>query len=322
MNCFPSTEQFSIAAILISHYYWRVSAGGIDMSITRYLDPKNDLAFKKVFGTEKNKDILIGFLNDMLGKSGEDTIKEVLFINPSQLPLLMGKKLNIIDVLCTDEKGVQYIVEMQVAQVDNFDKRAQFYTAKAYANQLPEGAGYSTLKKVIFLGILNFDMFPNLPRYRTNHVIVEEMSQVSYLKDLAFTFIELPKFTKGIDELETNQEKWCYFFKNTSDPENIEKFIKDSPFVIKRAYKELAAYNWPESELAAYEVIKKFELDNMAREDFLRKEGREEGREEGKKEAMASVAREMLISGTAIEQVMKLTGFSQEEVEQLRKSLQ
>jgi predicted transposase/invertase (TIGR01784 family) len=237
------------------------------MPITRYLDPKTDPAFKRLFGTEKNKDILIGFLNDMLNKHVEEGIKEVSFLNPEQIPTSAGKKHNIIDVLCTDEKGKQYIVAMQADSSDHFEKRAQYYAAKTYSNQLSEPPGYNTtLKQVIFLAILDVPLFPDLPRYKSDHLLLERKSCARYLKDFAFafTFIELSKFNKHIDELTTNEDKWCYFFKHTNEPDTMEKLIKDSPLVIKRAYDEVNAFNWSPAELAEYEASKEAELDLKA----------------------------------------------------------
>jgi predicted transposase/invertase (TIGR01784 family) len=121
----------------------------------------------------------------------------------------------------------------------------------------------------------------------------------------------LPKFTKSVDELVTNQEKSCYFFKYTSEIGNMEKRIEDSPLVIKRAYDELAAYHWSDAELADYEASRKAERDTKAREDFVRKEGRIEGK--------AEVVHNMLAKGLTIEQIAELAGLSQEEIKQLGK---
>src|SRR5262245_30481527 len=110
------------------------------MSIGKFLDPKNDYAFKRIFGTEKNKAILVHFLNDMLGFS--EKILNVTFLKTNQDPDIASKKQSIVDVLCTDEKGTQYIVEMQVASSDHFIKRAQYYAAKAYASQMNQGEAY------------------------------------------------------------------------------------------------------------------------------------------------------------------------------------
>jgi predicted transposase/invertase (TIGR01784 family) len=121
------------------------------MSISKFLDPKNDLAFRRIFGSEKNKDILIHFINDVLGLEGSDQIQEVTFQPTIQEPEIAVKKQSAVDVLCKDANGVLIIVEMQVAPQEGFEKRAQYYAAKAYSRQLNkgklEGARYKDLKE-------------------------------------------------------------------------------------------------------------------------------------------------------------------------------
>ena len=108
--------------------------------LSRFLDPKNDLAFKRIFGTDKHKDILIHFLNDVLGQKDGIKITDVKFLSPIQDPDVIAKKQSIVDVLCTDINGRKYIIEMQVARTSGFESRAQYYAAKAYTSQMGEGA--------------------------------------------------------------------------------------------------------------------------------------------------------------------------------------
>ncbi|GFR26391.1 uncharacterized protein TNCT_702421 [Trichonephila clavata] len=105
------------------------------MVLSKFLDPKNNYAFKRIFGTEKNKDILVHLLNDILGLTGEAKIKDVKFLNPILNPDIASQKESIVDVLCRDSKGIQTIVEMQVARTTGFEKRAQYYAAGAYFSQ-------------------------------------------------------------------------------------------------------------------------------------------------------------------------------------------
>ena len=102
------------------------------MALSKFLDPKNDIAFKRVFGSENHKDILIHFINDILELKDSEQIESVEFLSPIQDPEIAYKKQSIIDVLCRDKNGVQIIVEMQVAPTKGFEKRAQYYAAKAY----------------------------------------------------------------------------------------------------------------------------------------------------------------------------------------------
>lgn len=106
------------------------------MALSKFLDPKNNYAFRRIFGTEKNKDILIHFLNDILGRTGEAKIEDVAFLSPIQDPEIAAKKESIVDVLCRDSTGVRFICEMQVARTNGFEKRAQFYASKAMLSKL------------------------------------------------------------------------------------------------------------------------------------------------------------------------------------------
>ncbi len=104
------------------------------MLLTKFLDPKNDIAFKRIFGTKKNKDILIHFLNDMVVFRQGKPIVEVIFLKTIQEPEILSKKTSIVDILCEDQDKNTYIVEMQVAQHAGFEKRAQYYASKAYCS--------------------------------------------------------------------------------------------------------------------------------------------------------------------------------------------
>jgi predicted transposase/invertase (TIGR01784 family) len=144
----------------------------------RYLNPKNDVAFKKIFGSEKHKNILIHFLNDVLHFEGENAIAEVEFLSPIKDPDIASKKMSIVDVLCKDSKGVRYIVEMQVAPMEGFEKRAQYYASKAYFRQVDKGtqeeeSRYANLKQVIFIAIMDHVLFEKKEDYASHHKLLD-----------------------------------------------------------------------------------------------------------------------------------------------------
>jgi predicted transposase/invertase (TIGR01784 family) len=213
-------------------------------------------------------------------------------------------------VLCTDEKGRQYIVEMQVVRTASFVKRAQYYAAKAYVSQMNSGDAYHNLKQIIFLAITDFVMFPNKKGYKSNHVILDDDSYTRDLKDFSFTFLELPKFTKTIDELETVIEKWTYFFKHAAHTVegDLDK-ITGSDLVIRQAYEALNQFSWSDEELRIYEREKKNQMDSKAM--FLDAEQRGEAR--GKK----VIAKKLLAQGIPIHAIVSATDLSKEEIESL-----
>lgn len=257
------------------------------MVLTKFLDPKNDFAFKRIFGTEKNQDILIHFINDILGFKNAQQINKVTFLKTAQDPEIAAKKQSLVDVLCSDQHGRQYIVEMQVARHEGFEKRAQYYAAKAYSRQLAEGENYRQLKEIIFLAITDFVMFPEKLAYKSDHVILDKGSYSHDLKDFYFTFLELPKFTKNIKELTNIVDKWIYFFKHagkTSEKELVQLIGTDR--VIERAYEELNRFNWSEIELNTYEQEEKRERDARAILAQQLKDAKTEGMQQGIQEGI------------------------------------
>ncbi len=168
----------------------------------KFADVKNDIAFRKIFGNENRKETLISFLNAVLAFEGEQRIVSVEILNPYQLPKLRGGKVSIIDVKATDQIGRYYIVEMQVGELDGFAKRVLFYFSKAYGEQIKRGDFYRKLRPVIFVGILDYSFAAN-SKYISRHQIRDVETHEQLLQDVEFNFIELPKFTKKLHELET-----------------------------------------------------------------------------------------------------------------------
>ena len=284
------------------------------MPITKFLNPKNDYAFKRIFGTKKNQDILIHFINDMLGFSGEASIKEVSFLQTDQNPEIAAAKQSSVDVMCTDELNRQYIVEMQVAKGLGFEKRAQYYAAKAYSRQLMESDLYINLKEIIFVAITDFIMFPDKSDYKSDHVVLDKKTYSHDLKDFSFTFVELPKFNKSIDQLSNIVEKWAYFFKHAEETTEVELAqLIGSDLVIKRAYEELNRFSWSQEELNTYEQEEKRELDTLAiREQLLA---------DGEELATHRIAKRMLECAIEIDIVIKSTWLTREEIEKIKENL-
>jgi len=296
--------------------------------IHRYLDPKNDLAFKKVFGSEKHKQIPINFLNAVFNLSGDDLIIDLEFLNTNQLPKIAAKKESIVDVLVRDQKGTHYIVEMQVAKIAGFEKRAQYYAAKTYCAHFDEGDDYPNLTKVIFLAITDYIVFPNKQGYKSEHVILDNESYEHDLKDFSFTFVELPKFRKENHELISIEDKWYYFLKHADESNNINEILASNP-EIQEAYDVLDRFKWTEVELNHYENIVMRDADERGiinaakidgREEGLKaglEEGLKKGFEEGAKCEKEKLAVKLLNMELSVEQVQQATTLSIEEINQL-----
>ena len=298
------------------------------MALSKFLDPKNDVAFKKIFGSEKHKDILIHFINDVLERKDNDQIDEVEFLSTIQDAEIASKKQSIVDVLCRDKNGVQIIVEMQVAPTKGFEKRAQYYAAKAYSRQLNKGQEadglYENLKAVIFIAIADYIVFPDKTEFKSEHVILDKNSHEHDLQDFSFTFVELPKFKKEkIEELDTTLDKWCYFFKyaaKTSEADMAK--IGSSYKTIGDAYEIVNQYNWNEQQLLAYERETKRVWDNRSVLEFqldkAKAEGMEQGIEKGKTERDIEIAKGMILKNYPLADISALTGLSLVELQDLK----
>ena len=281
--------------------------------LSRYLDPKNDLAFKKIFGQERHKRIPMAFLNAIFHLEGPDEITDLEFLNTLQAPEIEARKESIVDVLVRDQKGSKYIIEMQVAKIEGFEKRAQFYAAKTYCTHFNVGNPYHELKKVIFLAITSYVVFPGKKNYKSDHVILDNETYENDLKDFYFAFVELPKFTKEIHELETLEDKWYYFLKHAEESTEIDASLASSA-EIKEAYHVLDRTFWTEPELQEYERVAMAIADAQGALMAAKKEGREEGREEGRRQEKLALAATLIHKQFSLEQVSELTGLTKEEL--------
>ena len=234
----------------------------IDDTVMKFVDIKNDIAFRKIFGNENKKEILISFLNAVLELPKGKKIVKIEIKNPFQLPEIKDLKSSILDVKVTDERNIWYIVEMQVEESDGFDKRVQYYTAKQYSSQIEVGEDYPKLKQVIFIGILNFDFFDG-DDYLTHHLITNKKTGKQELSDLEFNFIELPKFKEDEIKIESLIEKWVYFIKKAPNLDVIPENVTDEG--LKRAYEDADKHNWSKEELLAYDYASMRKADESSK---------------------------------------------------------
>lgn len=216
----------------------------------RFVDIKNDVAFRKIFGNKKKTLILVSFLNAILNLRGSQRIASVKIENPFQFPRLAGEKATVIDVRATEVGGRQFVVEMQVAEREGFDKRVQYYASREYSMQINKGEDYLKLKPTIFIGILDFIYFKG-PDFLSHHLLLDEKTYEHKLKDLRFAFIELPKFKKLGSQLEGLVDQWVYFIKNAKKLDLIPEDVADEG--LKEAYLDADRHHWTKQELVAYD---------------------------------------------------------------------
>jgi predicted transposase/invertase (TIGR01784 family) len=169
----------------------------IQNSVSR-ICPKVDIAFKKIFGVEENKDLLISLINSIV--SAEDQVLDVTLMNPYNPKNFKNDKLSIMDIKAQGLDGKRFNIEIQISDEADYDKRALYYWAKLYTEQLKVADDYSSLSKAIGIHILNFTSIPFVKKYHNVFHIKEKESGITYFKDLELHTIELKKFTDNSNE--------------------------------------------------------------------------------------------------------------------------
>jgi len=283
----------------------------------KFADPKNDVAFKKIFGDESKKEILISFLNNLLDFANtEKEIVDISLKNPYQVPKLEGLKETILDIKAVDKRNVHYIIEMQVFHTRAFEKRVQYYVSKAYYQQLDKAEDYPKLNQVIFLGFLDFSLFKENPHYTTRHLILDQKTHEHYFKDFEFNFIELPKFQKSLEELADIKDKWIYFVKNAADMTMIPPELEE-PKELKKAFEVANRMSWTKEELDAYDAKGIFIQDERGRVEYALEDGLKQGEKIGMEKKAKETAQNLLNMGIDIDRISKATGLEKSEIEKL-----
>ena len=271
-----------------------------------FVDIKNDIAFRKIFGNENKKIILISFLNAVMKLKGKDAIEDVEILNPYQLPIIKNLKASIIDVKARDKKGKTYIIEMQVAEPDGLDKRLLYYASKEYSQQIESGDFYTKLKPVIFIGIFDFK-FTEGGKYLSHHAVCDVENGERIIKDMDFYFIELPKFIKPLSDLIEVTDKWIYFFKEAENLHVIPENVDDEG--LKAAYHDANKYSWSKEELDAYDYAAMRDQDERGKTELAIRRA--------EKKAEERVAKKLKNMGLSNEDIRNATGLSDEEIENL-----
>ncbi len=281
----------------------------------KFVDVKNDVAFRKIFGNEQKTVILISFLNSVLKLEGDRRIAHISFINPYLLPRIVGEKASVIDIRARDEKGQQFVIEMQMADVNGFAKRVQYYTCRDYSSQIQRGQGYGLLKPTYFIGILDFNFFQS-PGYLSQHIILDGETYEHKLTDIQFTFIELPKFTKELAEIDTLVENWVYFIKHAENLDLIPDNVEDEGLL--EAYKDAEMHRWTRDELIEYDNSFIAMQDAIGRIEFAEQKGMELGMQKGIEKGVQEEKQQVVLrcwsAKMSVADIAIVAGVKEEEV--------
>ncbi|MBI4820833.1 MAG: Rpn family recombination-promoting nuclease/putative transposase [Deltaproteobacteria bacterium] len=247
-----------------------------------FADPKTDFVFKRIFGTETHKDLLIELLNDLLELRGAHRLTDVAFLHPEQRVPIEGMKLSIVDVKCTDAEGTTYVVEMQVLNVEGFERRVVYNVSKSFTTQLRTGEGYPELADVVGVTICDFNLWPAkavpmLSRWRMQE---QHTGSTVGMGQIQYVFLELPKRNKTRDP-QSNLEKWAYFFSEAENLSVVPAPLAKAPFSSALDVARMSAFT--EEEWDAYDRAKMAEQDARGALTVARAEGKKLGLDEGKK---------------------------------------
>ena len=282
----------------------------------RFINPKTDYAFKKIFGSEQSHDILISFLNAIL-YDGQIVIRELEILNPYLAPKIRGVKETYLDVKAKLDNDTTVIIEMQVLNIEGFEKRILYNAAKAYSTQLGVGQDYTLLDPVIALTITDFEMFPEMEQLISRFILKEKDFLIDYpIYDIELVFVELPKFHKEVNGLETLSDKWLYFLKCARQLDVVPESMNLVP-EIKQAFEIANEVNLTPEQIEDMEMQEMFIHDQRNAIKKALNQGRQDGLEEGKVAARIEIARNLL-AVLDDEAISRASGLSLQEITQLR----
>ena len=275
----------------------------------RYISLLTDFGFKRIFGTKPNKDLLIDFLNSLF--NGEQVVKDVTFLNSEYVGDVHTDRKAIFDVYCENEKGEKFIVEMQNAYQTYFKDRSLYYATFPIREQAQKGEGWNyKLKHVYVVALLNYDMSdPAFSDDTINHDIglLDKQTHRVFNDKLTFKYVEISKFNKRIEELKTNYDKWLFVLQNLSRLDCQPEYLKTAVF--NRLFAEAEIAKFTRAELREYEDSLKAYRDI--------KNSLNSAEEKGERKKAIEIAKNLLEMGMPIDNIMKATGLSLEEIAKL-----
>ena len=292
----------------------------------RYIDPMVDWSFKRLFGTEVNKDILIEFLKVIFP---EFDIEDITYLPTEQLGIMEKDRRAVFDVICRASDGKEFLVEVQRGAQEHFFERALFYTSFPILKQGKKALAKeeSDTKKpwnfqldgVFFLGILDYKHLED-NRIEHRYWLREGTTGETMTDKLKFVFVEVAKFDKSEDELTTDLDKWLYMLKNLSRLLDRPAALRDKIF--KRFFDAAEFASLDDEDKKKYISNMQTARDTYNQIEYAKKKGREEGLMEGREEGIEKRSREiainMLNNGIPVQTISTCTGLSEEEVAKIQ----
>ena len=276
----------------------------------KYINPFTDYGFKKLFGEEPNKDLLLDFLNELL-KEEEGQITDLTYLKTEQLGASDIDRKAIFDLYCENEKGEKFIVELQKSKQNFFKDRTVYYSTFPIREQAKRADWDFELKAVYTIAILDFvfDADKNEPdKFRYDVKLTDIETKKLFYDKLTFIYLEMPKFNKTVDELETRFDKWLFVLRNLNRLERVPDKLKEQIF--EKLFETAEIAKFTPDQVRSYEDSLKYYRDMKNSLDTARVEGKIEGKIE--------VAKNLLKNGVSMDVIMKSTGLTEKEIKDLK----
>ena len=278
----------------------------------KYINPFTDYGFKRLFGEEPNKDLLLDFLNELL-KDTEGEIKEISYLPNEKLPTSKGDRKAIFDLYCTNEKGEKFIVELQKTKQKYFKDRTVYYSTFPIQEQAIVGQDWDfELRNVYLIAILDFvfdEDKDEAEKFRYDVKLSDIETKKVFYDKLTFVYLEMPKFNKRENELVTKYDKWLFVLKNLNKLDRIPVELKENIFHKLFEIAEIAKLD--------KEEFKEYQESLNAYRDI--KNSVDTAWEEGKIEGKIEIVINSIKAGLDVETIMKITGMPKEEIKKLNR---
>lgn len=284
----------------------------------RYINPFTDYGFKKLFGEEPNKDLLLDFLNELL-KHEQGEIVDLTYLKSEHLGTTEIDRRAIFDLYCENEKGEKFIVELQKSKQNFFKDRTVYYSTFPIREQAKRADWDFELKAVYTIAILDFvfDEDKNEPeKFRYDVKLTDTETQKIFYDKLTFVYLEMPKFNKTLDELQTRFDKWLFVLRNLNRLDRVPDKLKERIF--EKLFETAEIAKFTPKQVQSYEDSLKYYRDLKNSLDTAREEGMAEGIEKGIEKGIKQIAINALELGMSISEIIKLTGLTKQQIEKLK----
>ena len=283
--------------------------------MAKFINPFTDIGFKRIFGQEISKPLIIDFLNSLL--LGEERITNITFLDKEQPALFEDDRSLIYDIYCQTEKGENIIVEMQNKSQPYFKNRSIYYVCEAIARQGERGTDWKyNIDAVYLVAFLNFCPMDFDKKFRSDIGLADKENNKLFSDKMRMTFMQLPLFTKEADECDTDFDKWIYVLKNMETLTRLPWAAKSSVFKRLEQIADVASLS--RQERMKYDVGLRKYRDTLSVLEGAKQDGLAEGRAEGRAEEKKAIARNLLTMGLTVEQVAQGSGLSIEEIKALQ----